>query len=168
MPLTTLKQLYIEQLRDLHSAERQAQTIFPRIATATQNNDLNACFDECNKGSKVRQERLEAIIRGHGAEPTGHKCEAMAGIIREAEENLGERADIAVRDAALIASVNRIAHYGIAGYGTVKAFAKELGLKDDAKLLDDCLDEAGASDKRVTKIAEGGMLSSGVNKEAKK
>ena len=167
MPLTTLKQLYIEQLRDLHSSERQIQAIFPRIVAAAHNAELIECFEKCHKGSKMRQERLEAIIRTHRADPTGHKCEGMAGLIREAEEALGEATDAAsVRDAALIANVNRIAHYGIAGYGTVKAFAKELGFNEDAGLLGDCLDEAGESDTHLNKIAEGGMFSSGVNEGA--
>ena len=164
--ITNLEELYFDQLRDLHSAESQLLVALPQMASNATNDELRAAFIHHLEETKGQLARITRICAEHGIEPTGEQCEAMRGLIKEAQKHIEstERGD--VRDAVLIASANRVEHYEIAAYGVSKAFAGVLGFGDDADLLDESLDEESNADKLLTKIATGGLFSDGVNREA--
>jgi len=166
MSLMTLKDLYIEQLRDLYSAETQLLQALPKMAAAASNTSLKEAFNTHLNETRGQLERLERIFSSLSTNPRGHTCQAMVGLIKEGEEILQKPGDPDVKDAALIASAQRVEHYEIAGYGTVKTFAKHLEYDEHVQLLDQTLDEESNADKKLTKVAEGGWLATGINQEA--
>lgn len=166
MQLNTLKDLYIEQLRDLYSAETQLVEALPKMAQAATSADLKKAFQGHLDETKHQKQRLEKIFSELGATPQGETCEAMKGLIKEGEEIIKTPAQAAVKDAALIAAAQRVEHYEMAGYGTVRTFANELGYDSAKSLLQQTLDEEGDANKKLNSIAEGGLLSSGVNEKA--
>lgn len=161
MKLDSLQKLYIEELRDLYNAEQQITKALPKMAKAASSPDLKQAFEDHQKQTEEHVHRLERIFEKLGESPKGKTCRGMEGIIREGEEMIQENADPSVRDAALISAAQRVEHYEMAGYGTVRNYAKLLDHKDAAKLLQKTLDEEGATDKKLTKLAE-----SGINVEA--
>lgn len=164
--MATLHELYIEQLRDLYNAEQQLLQALPKMASAATNKELQEGFEDHLEETHEQVQRLDTIFAELNMAPAGKTCQAMAGLVKEGEEAITEHTDPDVRDAALIAAAQRVEHYEMAGYGTVRAFAKQLGFGNQADLLQQTLDEEGAADKRLTKVAEGGLLKSGVNKQA--
>jgi ferritin-like metal-binding protein YciE len=152
-PVTTLEQLYVEQLRDLYSAETQLIEALPMMADAAHAAPLKAGFKLHWKQTKEHAKRIERILRGLKKEAGGKKCQAMAGLVREGNETIAEDAAPEIKDAALIAAAQRVEHYEIAGYGTVRSFAKLLGRKQDAATLNTTLKEEGATDKKLTAAA---------------
>ena len=157
MSLETLRDLYTEELKDLYSAENQLVKALPKMAKAASSPKLAAAFTAHLKETKVHVERLEQVFKELEASPRGKKCKAMEGLIEEASELLQEEAEPEVLDAALIAAAQRVEHYEMAAYGSVRAFAETLGLKKSAKLLQQTLDEEGAADKKLTSLAAGGI-----------
>lgn len=166
MQLHSLKDLYIEQLRDLYSAETQLISALPKMAQAASSADLKKAFQQHLDETRTQKQRLEQIFSEIGSSPQGETCEAMEGLIKEGEEVLHAMGDPKVKDAALIAAAQRVEHYEIAGYGTVRTFADELGFSSAKSLLQKTLDEEGNADKKLTSIAEGGIFSSGINEKA--
>lgn len=164
--ITNLEELYYDQIRDLYSAETQLLTMLPQMAAHASNAELREAFNEHLKETNNHVMRLSEISERHGISREAVTCEAMRGLVEEAKRHLSETAPGDVRDAVLIASGNRIEHYEIAGYGAAKAFADSLGFGDDVDMLDRTLKEEGAADAAITKIATGGMFTSGVNKAA--
>lgn len=164
--MATLHDLYIEQLQDLYNAEQQLVQALPKMASAASNRDLQEAFEDHLEDTHEQIQRLNSIFSDLNVAATGKTCQAMAGLVKEGEEAIQEHSDPEVRDAALIAAAQRVEHYEMAGYGTVRAFAKQLGFGNQADLLQQSLDEEGAADKRLTKVAEGGLLTAGVNKQA--
>jgi ferritin-like metal-binding protein YciE len=165
MQLNSLDDLFVEQLNDLYSAETQLVEALPKMAKAASTKELKQGFESHLKETKGHVERLEKIFDDIGAKPGGHTCEAMEGLISEGEDVIEQDdAEDAVRDAALIAAAQRVEHYEIAGYGTVRTYAKHLGNDKAAKLLQQTLDEEGETDKKLTKLAESGPH---INKMAK-
>ena len=164
--ITNLEELYCDQLRDLYSAETQLIAALPEMVTASSNSDLREGFSKHLEETRGHRSRLDTICARRGISPEGEDCEAMRGLIKEAKKHVGETLTGEVRDAVLIASANRVEHYEIAAYGVTRAFAKALGYDDDAKLLGESLDEEAATDDALTKIATGGLFSSGVNAAA--
>jgi ferritin-like metal-binding protein YciE len=164
--ITNLEELYYDQLRDLHSAETQLLSALPEMVRNATNEDLRKAFAHHLEETKGHLSRLISICADHGIEPQGEECEAMKGLIKEAKKHLADTEPGVVRDAVLIASANRVEHYEIAAYGVAKAFARALGYDDAANLLDDTLDEESAADATITKIAVGGIFSTGINEEA--
>lgn len=164
--MATLHDLYIEQLQDLYNAEQQLVQALPKMASAASNRDLQEAFEDHLEDTHEQIQRLNSIFSELNVAATGKTCQAMAGLVKEGEEAIQEHSDPDVRDAALIAAAQRVEHYEMAGYGTVRAFAKQLGFGNQADLLQQSLDEEGAADKRLTKVAEGGLLTAGVNKQA--
>jgi ferritin-like metal-binding protein YciE len=154
--LNSLDDLFVEQLNDLYSAENQLVEALPKMAKAASNKELKDGFQEHLKQTKEHVNRLEQIFDELGQKPGGVTCEAMEGLIKEGEEYVEEDMDENVRDAALIAAAQRVEHYEIAGYGTVRTYAKHLGNDKAAKLLQQTLDEEGETDKKLTKLAESG------------
>jgi ferritin-like metal-binding protein YciE len=151
--LKTLRDLYIEQLQDLHSAELQLTKALPVLAQAATDSTLKSAFEEHLEQTKIHVERLEGICRELDVSPKGHTCKAMKGLIAEGKEMASEAAEPAVRDAGLIAAAQRVEHYEIAGYGCVRAYAAVLGDQATIEILQQTLDEEGDTDHRLTEIA---------------
>lgn len=166
MNLQNLKDLYIDQLRDLYSAEEQLLMALPKMAQAASSADLKQAFQHHLDETCQQKQRLDTIFSQMNLSPHGEKCEAMEGLIKEGEETIRTNGDPVVKDAALIAAAQRVEHYEMAGYGTVRTFANELGFDEAKSLLQETLDEEGDANKKLTSIAEGGFLSQGVNQKA--
>jgi len=153
--LDSLKKLYIEELRDLYNAENQILKALPKMAKAASSEELKAAFTEHLEQTKGQVARLETIFEKIGKSPKGKTCKAMEGLVEESEELLKEDAEPEVLDAGLIASAQRVEHYEIAGYGTVRTYARLLNEAEAARLLQETLDEEGETDKKLSQLAEG-------------
>lgn len=164
--MTTLEQVYLDQISDLRSAETQLLGILPKMAADATCPELRDAFTDHLKETQTHLDRLDVISERHGIAYMDVTCEAMRGLLIETRKHVAETQPGDVRDALLIASANRVEHYEIAGYGVAKAFALCLGFGDDADLLDATLQEEGAADAAITKIATGGIFRSGVNEAA--
>ena len=154
MKLSTLEDLLHHELKDLYSAENQLVEALPKMAEAASNADLKAGFEEHLEETKNHVERLKKIAEIIDKELTGHKCKAMEGLIEEGSELISEDAEDTVRDAGLIGAAQRVEHYEIAGYGTARALAVQLGHDEIADLLDETLEEEKATDAKLTELAE--------------
>jgi ferritin-like metal-binding protein YciE len=161
--ITTLKELYYDQLRDIYSAETQLLTAIPKLCDAATCNDLREALSSHLEETREQVARLMKICKAHNISPEGETCAAMKGLIKEGDAHVANTLAGDVRDAVIIASANRVEHYEIAAYGVAKAFAGVLDFSDDVSLLDDSLDEESNADKAITKIATGGLFASGVN-----
>jgi ferritin-like metal-binding protein YciE len=148
--VTTLEQLFVEQLKDLYSAETQLIEALPKMAEAAFAPPLKKGFQAHLKQTKEHARRLEKILKSLDESPEGKTCKAMEGLVKEGNETISEDASKEVKDAALIAAAQRVEHYEIAGYGTVKAYATLLKRKADAKTLKLTLSEEVATDKLLT------------------
>lgn len=153
MELSTLKDLYIHELKDLYSAEKQIIKALPKMAKAADNAELAGGFEEHLAQTKEHAARLEKILASHDQTTRGPKCKGMEGVLEEGSEMIEEEADEEVRDAGLIAAAQRVEHYEMAGYGTARAYAELLGDKDGEKLLKLTLDEEANTDKKLTALA---------------
>ncbi len=154
MKLNTLHDLFIHELKDLYSAEKQLVKALPKMATAARNEDLRAGFKEHLAETKTQVTRLEEIAQALGFKLTGHTCKAMEGLVAEGADLIGEDAEDNVRDAGLIGAAQRVEHYEIAGYGTARALARCLDYDDAVKLLTETLEEEKATDEKLTELAE--------------
>ena len=154
MKLNDLRDLYLEQLQDLYSAETQLVKALPKMAKAASNSELKQAFQSHLAETERQVQRLDQIFQGLGEKPGGHTCKAMEGLIKEGDEMLKMKGDPAAIDAGLIAAAQRVEHYEIAGYGCVRTYANQLGEQRGAKLLQQTLDEEGNADKLLTRIAE--------------
>jgi ferritin-like metal-binding protein YciE len=152
--LGTLEELYVAELKDLYSAENQLLKALPKMAKAASSPELRTAFEDHLEQTRGQVERLETIFKKLGASPKGKKCKAMEGLIDEGSELMAEQAEPAVMDAALIAAAQRVEHYEMAGYGSVRTFARLLGDQEAADLLQETLDEEEATDKKLTELAE--------------
>ncbi len=152
--LNSFDALYLQQLKDLYSAESQLIEALPMMADAASHPELKRAFQDHLQQTKGQQQRLEQIFRGLGEDPGGHTCAAMKGLVKEGNEIISADADPSVRDAGLIAAAQRVEHYEIAGYGTVRTFAEKLGRKDDARLLEETLGEEKDADDLLNRIAK--------------
>ncbi len=154
MKLATLHDLYVAELKDLYNAEHQLLKALPKMAKAAADPKLAKAFTDHLAETKGQIERLETIFKTLDASPKGKVCKAMEGLLAEGKEVMEEDADPSVMDAALIAAAQRVEHYEMAGYGCVRTFARLLGDEHAADLLQATLDEEGAADKKLTKLAE--------------
>jgi ferritin-like metal-binding protein YciE len=154
MSTDSLKKLYIDELKDLYSAEMQLVKALPKMAKKASAPELKQAFQNHLEETKGHVERLEEIFEELEEKPTGKTCKGMKGLIEEGEEVIDEDGEEAVLDAALIAAAQRVEHYEIAGYGVARTFATHLGEDDAAVLLQQTLDEEGEADKKLTSIAE--------------
>jgi len=154
MKLDSLKKLYIEELQDLYSAENQILKALPKMAKSATSKELQAGFNEHLEQTKGHVTRLEQIFEKLGESPKGKTCKAMEGLIKEGDELMGENAEPEILDAGLIAAAQRVEHYEMAGYGTVRNYAKLLKETEAARLLQSTLDEEGETDKKLTRLAE--------------
>jgi ferritin-like metal-binding protein YciE len=154
MELDTLKDLYIEELKDLYSAERQIVKALPKMIKATKHPELKAAFKTHLQQTGEHAKRLELICNELGVSPRGKKCAGMEGLIEEGSELIKEKPNEDVLDAGLISAAQRVEHYEMAGYGTVRTYARQLGYESQALLLQQTLDEEGATDHLLTDLAE--------------
>jgi ferritin-like metal-binding protein YciE len=152
--LTSLRDLYLQELRDLYSAETQLLEALPEMAEAASAGDLENAFREHLVLTEGHVGRLKEIFEELGEKPTGHTCEAMKGLIKEGQEYVKAGGNDDVRDAALIGAAQRVEHYEMAGYGTARAIARRLGEHQQAELLQLTLDEEASADEILTDIAE--------------
>ena len=154
MKLETLRDLYVEQLQDLYSAETQLVKALPKMAKAASNPQLQSAFQEHLSQTQTHVQRLEQIFQQLGAKAGGHTCKGMEGLIKEGEEMIKAKGDASAIDAGLIAAAQRVEHYEIAGYGCVRTYAHQLGDQQAVSLLQQTLDEEGVTDKKLTQLAE--------------
>jgi ferritin-like metal-binding protein YciE len=159
--LNTFDDLFTHQLQDLYDAEHQLIDALPKMAEAASDQQLKAAFTNHLAETKVHAQRLESIFRTLGKEPKRVTCPAMKGLVKEGSETINASGDARVKDAALIASAQRVEHYEIAAYGTLRTLAGTVGANKVLDTLELTLDEEGKTDKLLTKIAE-----SHVNREA--
>ena len=148
-----LRRLYMEQLKDIHSAESQLLKALPKLAKAARSQDLRQGFEKHLEQTKAHVERLEQIFSALDENPKGKKCMGMQGLIEEGEEVIKEESATGALDAGLIAAAQRVEHYEIAAYGSVRAFAKLLGDDDSVNLLQQTLDEEKETDKKLTELS---------------
>lgn len=154
MALSSLHDLYVENLKDLYSAEKQLLQAMPRVAKKVENAQLRQAIEKHHRETEMQRDRLEQVFKEMGKRAGGKTCEAMKGLIAENKELLEEKADPDVKDAGLIVGLQKVEHYEIAGYGSVVTFAKMLGETQAAKLLAKTLDEEEKADKKLTQLAE--------------
>jgi ferritin-like metal-binding protein YciE len=154
MKLETLKDLYIEELRDMYDAEHQILKALPKMAKAASADGLREAFEEHEEVTQGQVDRLDQIFDRLGIKAKGRKCKAMDGLIEESKELMSEESSEEVLDAGLIASANRIEHYEMAVYGTLRTYAEQLGFDEDAELLQETLDEEKEADQKLTELAK--------------
>lgn len=153
MELATLKDLYVDELKDLYSAENQLTKALPKMAKAATEPALKKAFEHHLEQTKGHIERLEQIFTALDEKPTGKVCKAMKGLVEEGDEMIAEEAEPSVKDAGLISSAQRVEHYEMAGYGCVRTYAQELGETKAAALLQKTLEEEAQTDEALTKLA---------------
>jgi ferritin-like metal-binding protein YciE len=152
--IKTMDDLFLHTLQDIYYAENQIVKSLPEMIEKATNRDLSAAFKKHLEETQTHVSRLEQVFKMHNAEPKGVDCPAIDGIIEEAEEIAGDIADKDVLDAALIAAAQAVEHYEITRYGTLVAWAQQLGRDDSAAVLQRTLDEEKATDKKLTTLAE--------------
>ncbi|HLX07995.1 MAG TPA: ferritin-like domain-containing protein [Thermoanaerobaculia bacterium] len=154
MKMESLKDLYLEQLRDIYDAENQLLEALPKMAEAAHHPPLREGFQQHLRQTREHVARLERVIDGLGEKPQGQTCHGMKGLIKEGQEMIKAKGDPDVIDAGLIAAAQRVEHYEIAAYGTVRAYAEALGAGEAVRLLEKTLQEEEETDDKLTDIAE--------------
>jgi len=154
MDYETLQDLYFYELKDLYSAEKQILRSLPKVAKHASSAALHDALEQHLEETRVQEERLEQIFERHGKSTRGAKCKGTEGILEEAEDWLMEEAQPEVMDAGIIAMMQRVEHYEIAGYGVARSFANQLGLREDESLLNLTLHEEAEADKKLTHLSE--------------
>jgi ferritin-like metal-binding protein YciE len=167
MQLSSINDVLLHELQDLHSAETQLVSALPKMAQAATNDELRQAFEHHLDETRDHVRRLDEMLGQLGATAGGEKCKGMAGLIAEGEETISAQGDPTVKDAALISAAQRVEHYEIAAYGTARTLADQLDLDEAKDLLDQTLEEEGQADKLLTKIATGGMFKAGLNERAR-
>lgn len=150
----SLRELYIDELRDLYNAETQLVKALPKMAKASSDNQLRHAFEEHLRQTSEQVSRLEQIFEQMGEKPSGKKCLGMEGLVKEGAETMKEDYAEEMKDAAIIGAAQRVEHYEMAGYGTVRAFAELLGENEHVHLLDQTLEEEKRADEKLTQLAE--------------
>lgn len=153
--MKNLEELFEHQLKDLYSAENQLLEALPKMAENANDKKLKQAFKDHLEETKEQKSRIESICRELNISPSGETCQAMKGLIKEAEGFIEEAETDDVMDAGLIAEAQRVEHYEISGYGTAVRYAKELGHTEIADQLQTSLDEEYAADNKLDKLAEG-------------
>jgi ferritin-like metal-binding protein YciE len=154
MSVDSIEKLFIAELKDLYSAENQITKALPKMVNAATSKDLKKAFESHLRETEGQIERLVQICNILGTSPKGKSCEGMKGVLEEGSSMLHESAEGNVRDAALISAAQRVEHYEMAAYGTVRSYAEILGQSEAAKLLEQTLEEEKAADQKLTSIAQ--------------
>lgn len=154
LKINSLTDVFIQELRDIYSAENQLVDALPKMADAASTNELKMGFEQHLNQTKGHVARLERIFEGLGLDPSGETCEAMEGLVSEGKDYISAEGEPAARDAGLIALAQKVEHYEIAAYGTLRSLAKHLNKATAQEMLQQTLDEEAATDKKLTGIAE--------------
>jgi ferritin-like metal-binding protein YciE len=154
MQITNFRDMYIAELQELRSAEMQLTETWRRAAEVAANPRLTNIFVKHGEQTQLQKERLDQLLQHHRADPKAHTDQAMQALVHETEKMMATVEGNDLRDAALIASAQKLAHYEIAAFGTAAALADQLGLRDDQKVLDTCLNEEKRADANLTDIAK--------------
>ena len=166
MASKTFHELFLDELRDLYSAENQIIKALPKLITAASNAELGRALTSHLDETHAQVERLQRIFDDLGESPKGKKCKGMEGLLEEGDEHVKEVPRGSRRDAVIIAGAQRVEHYEISGYGTARAWAEQMQHDVAVSLLGRTLDEEAAADEKLTKIALGRVLGEGVNEQA--
>jgi ferritin-like metal-binding protein YciE len=161
MAVKSVNDLLIDELQDIYHAEKQLVKALPKMAKKAKSDQLRQAIENHLEETKGQVQRLEQVFEKLDAKPRAKRCEAMEGLIEEAEQLMGEIATPEVLDAAMIGAAQKVEHYEIASYGTLSTLAEELGHSEAARLLEQTLEEEKAADQKLNQIAL-----SGVNKSA--
>jgi ferritin-like metal-binding protein YciE len=154
MSVDTIEKLFVDELKDLYSAEKQITKALPKLAKASTSEDLRDAFESHLKETQGQIERLEQIFSILEVSPRGKTCAGMKGLLEEGSEVLEEAEEGAVRDAAMISAAQRVEHYEMAGYGSVRTYAELLGKDKIVTLLQKTLEEEKSADSKLTHIAQ--------------
>jgi len=154
MPIDSLKELLEEELKDIYSAEKQLLKAMPKMAKKASSPELKMALQEHLEVTKGQVTRLEQVFESLGKPAKAKTCKAMKGLIEEATEIMEEDAEDAVMDAGIIAAAQKVEHYEMASYGTVRTWARIVGAADAAAFLQETLDEEGEADEKLTALAE--------------
>ena len=154
LKLESMRDLLIEELRDLYDAEKQLIEALPKMSRAATSAELKSAFDHHLDQTRDHLTRLKSVFSDLGEKPTGEACEAMQGLIKEGENIAQAKGNGDVRDAGLIGAAQRVEHYEMAGYGTARALARQLGDDRVAEMLQTILKEEGETNEKLTAIAE--------------
>jgi len=154
MKLETMKELLLDELQDLYSAETQITKALPKMAKASSGADLKEAFESHLAETEGHVQRLETIFKHLKESPKGKTCEGMKGLLKEGDERIKEGGEPEVLDAGLISAAQRVEHYEIAAYGSARTYAELLGELDVVKLLEKTLEEEKAADQKLTKVAK--------------
>jgi len=153
MKLASLEDLYMDHLQDVYDAEHQITEALPKMIKSASSSALQNGFEKHLQQTQEQIKRLEAVFENHSTKPKRKACKAMKGLIAEGEEIMKENASPEVLDAALIAAAQKVEHYEIAAYGTLRTYANQLGFQNDTRYLETTLQEEGATDKELTRLA---------------
>jgi len=148
--MTTLRETFLDELADIYDAEHQLTKALPKMVKAAEHDELKAGFQEHLKQTQTHVQRIEQVFEALGEKAKAKKCKAMKGLIEEGEERISDEAG----DAALIAAAQKVEHYEIAGYGSLKCWADHLGEAEAAELLEQTLEEEKETDDKLTELAE--------------
>ncbi len=156
--METLKDVLVEQIKDLYSAEKQLTKALPRMAKKAKSDELRKGFEKHLAETEKQVTRLEQVATELDIKPSGVVCKAMKGLIEEGKEALSEKGKTPLIDIMLVSAAQRIEHYEISGYGTARALAQHLGFEKAAKLLDQTLAEEAAADEKLTAVTQKSLL----------
>lgn len=154
MEMSSLRDLFVEELKDLYSAENQIIKALPKMIKKASSRELKAGFEQHLQETKGQVQRLEKIFEGLEESPRGKKCKGMEGLLADGKELMEEDAEPEVMDAGLISAAQHVEHYEIAGYGCVRTYAELLGEKEAVRLLEQTLNEEKATDQKLTQLAQ--------------
>jgi ferritin-like metal-binding protein YciE len=155
--LNSLEHLFLMEVKDLYNAEKQITKALPKAAKKASSPELKSAIEEHLEQTEGHINRLEEVFKILGESPKGRPCDAMKGILEEAGEVMGQKAEPAVRDAAIIGAAQKVEHYEIASYGTVVQWAKQMGREDIKRLLGQTLDEEEKADLKLSELAKGSI-----------
>lgn len=153
MKIETLRELLIDELQDLHSAEQQITKALPKMAKASHNPSLKQAFEHHLEETRNHVTRLEQIFKRMSESPKGKTCEGMKGLLKEGEERIKDGGEAEVLDAGIISAAQRVEHYEIAAYGSARTYAELLGDQDAVRLLNQTLEEEKAADSKLNQVA---------------
>jgi ferritin-like metal-binding protein YciE len=164
--MNTLHDLFVAELQDIYDAEKQIIDALPKMEAAASSQELKNAFRSHLQQTETQVTRLGEIFQMLNMPAKSKKCKGAQGIIKEAQEQIEKGGDPEVMDAFLIGAAQRVEHYEMAAYGTLRTLAGQLGMKDAKKLLQTTLNEEGETDKTLTKLAEGNKTKTGLNEKA--
>lgn len=153
--VSTMEELFIDEIRDLYDAETQLTKALPKMSKAATSEELRDAFDDHLMQTENQVERLRRIFELSGEKPTGKKCQAMTGLIKEGDDFVSDSDETPVRDAGLIAAAQKVEHYEISGYGSARTHAELLGNDEAARLLNETLREEKEADEKLNQLAKG-------------